>query len=298
MISSVDEYTTPIWKYAFNDHPYSSLARIAAEDLRGVVSAATIPFQLEQDAVHQDRFRRFLTSERILALEKKPSSPEEEAISEVRCRERAQARMAEYIASTEGHEDIIDSIILGLRRHLDSSEILFAAEEILFQAQVAGWSAFESFSREFIIEWLNRNPSQAIDLIGDPSVQKLIGSKALSISDLSDFGFDLTRSMGNIVFSKAKFDSFHPMKKVFKILFDNPKLQLAFGPQLYELNQNRHLIVHRRGIVDTEYLKNTGKELEPGKRLYLTGKDTAKCLFAVQKAIIAILEASTNAASE
>jgi hypothetical protein len=42
---------------------------------------------------------------------------------------------------------------------------------------------------------------------------------------------------------------------------------------LWHLSQARHLIVHRRGVVDEKYLKQTDSKLNRDQRLVVTGYD-------------------------
>jgi hypothetical protein len=55
---------------------------------------------------------------------------------------------------------------------------------------------------------------------------------------------------------------------VFDVVIPNSELREALQqPSLWNLNQQRNLIVHRGGIVDHNYLKNTGEKVEVGTPL-------------------------------
>jgi hypothetical protein len=48
---------------------------------------------------------------------------------------------------------------------------------------------------------------------------------------------------------------------------------LLTSDSLWLLNQQRHLIAHRRGIVDEDYIKNTGAKLSVGEHLYVSPEE-------------------------
>jgi hypothetical protein len=60
---------------------------------------------------------------------------------------------------------------------------------------------------------------------------------------------------------------------------------------LWILNQRRHLIVHRRGVIDREYLEKTGETLEIGDLLTVTPQEITGYFGRVRDAGVAILDA-------
>jgi len=71
-------------------------------------------------------------------------------------------------------------------------------------------------------------------------------------------------------------------------LFSDPVVRDALGEELWMLNQRRHLYVHKRGLVDQEYLSRTKDKVPLGHRLVVTSYDVEGYLIAVKSAIIAI----------
>ncbi len=54
-------------------------------------------------------------------------------------------------------------------------------------------------------------------------------------------------------------------------LKSDPDVEAALGGQdLWVLCQQRHLIVHRRGVLDARYLEKTGEARQIGQRLVVT----------------------------
>lgn len=292
LISGIDDFTIPVWKAGFSGRPWSASAVRAAESLRGVISAATIPFQLEQDSVLQRHYNRFLMAERIRRLKTSKQgeklTPEDESLAA----KIAQQSFEEFQLSEHGKDTIRNDIVYGLHRHTRSRNILFASEELLYQAQVSSWSVFENFCKSFIVTWVNEHPQVSKDVLKLARLQKLTGTRGLNIDAVSDFDFDLTKSMGDVIFSGVKLDGFHLLKDICKTLLDDSRVQKAFGDDLYFLNRSRHLIVHRRAEVDLDFISSTGKEYQVGELLPIYSQDVERSLVAVREAILAILDAA------
>ena len=70
----------------------------------------------------------------------------------------------------------------------------------------------------------------------------------------------LSKKIGTVLISQLNFGDLTNIKRVFAVLFPNA-LELVTclnDPNLWLLYQRRHLIVHRRGIVDETYLERSG----------------------------------------
>ncbi|APG47418.1 hypothetical protein [Phaeobacter porticola] len=292
LISDADVFTGPEWETGFGERPWSKLSVRAAEGMRGVISAATIPFQLEHDSVTQRHFNRFLMAERIRRLKDvEPGAglkPEDEALAS----EIAQQCMDDFQSSEVGRNTIRNDIVNGLHRHMQSKNISFATRELLYQAQVSSWSIFENFCKSFIVTWLNEHPYVSKDVLSIKRFQKMIGGQSLNIDNISGFGFDLTKSMGDVIFSGVKLDGFEVLKDLCKVLLSDDRVQRAFGNDLYFLNKSRHLIVHRRAEVDLEFLNSTGKSYQIGDLMHIDSQDIERSFEAVREAILAIMFAA------
>jgi len=77
--------------------------------------------------------------------------------------------------------------------------------------------------------------------------------------------------MGDVLSALVKIDDVDTMRTVFEVLFPSSLelLTLIRGSELWELNQRRNLILHRRSIVDDLYIKNTGDLLPIGSELMI-----------------------------
>jgi hypothetical protein len=81
--------------------------------------------------------------------------------------------------------------------------------------------------------------------------------------------------MGTFLLQAADFSELAVIKDTYSVLFpsDNSLRTALNEGTLWTLYQRRHLIVHRRGVVDRQYLENTGETLEIGSQLVVSPED-------------------------
>ena len=297
LIFRTEEYLEPIKALAGSVRPCAECFTAAAEGLYSVISAASLPVRLTQDTVFQRKFDRFHASQSILALipEEPGSGLSEEG--ERLALEAADNEMKDFLSSEEGSRYVRDQLILELDRRLKSEDIQIAAQELLVQSLISTWSNFESFARSFAIEWLNQDPGRAMSLLETPDLKDFFGKKGVDLRTIGDHGFDLSGSMGTILFKDRRLDSLANIRGTMKALFNAPSVQEALGGRLWLLNQQRHLFVHKRGVVDEAYLAAYPDASPLGERIHLTWDEVKQHLWAVQSAILAIGEAAREATS-
>jgi hypothetical protein len=66
------------------------------------------------------------------------------------------------------------------------------------------------------------------------------------------------------------------------------------NPRLWLLQQRRHLIVHRRGVVDKQYLENTGEKIKVGEQLTPTPTEIEEYVRHVCDAALALVKAANK----
>jgi hypothetical protein len=110
---------------------------------------------------------------------------------------------------------------------------------------------------------LNSNPKLVTKLLSDPSAKKKFELPKLSADYLAEKGFDLSTQMGSLLFEDRDLSSLAAIRIACEAIFEDSKpcVQCLNADSLWLLNQKRHLIAHRRGVVDDEYVRNTGSSL-------------------------------------
>lgn len=258
---------------------------LAFEDsLRSVLRTLSIPFQYTVAQVESLHHQRFVMAERIRAL---PLPGEDETQEERNARaqraiETARTKYSQFAAG-DGREVIPGEVLSRLAEIKDNTESLAAARELMRQGVVLVWSAFEVLARDLFVEVLNRQPARVETLLASPANRKRFGIEKLDWGTLASFGFDISRNLGTILAERADLDDMRAIKDAYGAMFNtNGEASSSLAdPRLWLLFQRRCLIVHRRGIVDQQYLEKTGEALAVGSQLWPAPKDIEAYLEAV-----------------
>lgn len=280
----------PLVEVSLDDAEAHDCLRNAVSGLDRVISAASLPFTMTHNAVMDRHYQRLFTHERILQLIPAYDSPEgkyDEKWDRI-ATEKANAEMDKLLQDQTKLLALKNEIITDLHRSLASFDVRVAAEELLAQSIISTWSVFEGFSRNFITLLLNRYPQAAYRVMLNPEMKDFIGKPAIDINTLEEHQFDVSSSMGTILFRNRRFDSFSVIKTLYKCMFDDASVQGALGHHLWMLNQMRHLFVHSRGLIDQEFINQTGTEFPIGSKLPLNSCTVEEGLRATTEAIRAI----------
>jgi len=172
-------------------------------------------------------------------------------------------------------------------------EITIAAADLLRQATTMTWTSFEVLFRDLVTVVLNGNPSLVSHLLRDDRSRQVLDLRRMDTEILAAPGFDLKDKMGDIIGSHDAFTRLETMRTMFAALCPTEKsvAQLLNDPALWLLAQRRHLIVHRRGIVDLQYLEKTGESKPKGSLLALTPAEVVEQLLLVQRVGLAVTRA-------
>ncbi|WP_140854746.1 hypothetical protein [Myxococcus xanthus] len=267
---------------------FHSIATAFDEHLWAVVNTASVPFYMAGTSAHSKIFMRFHTAERILALKLTTPgaklSPELEKLAH----EKAMARM------TDEKTDFPTLLLDELRSVMDVTNLVESNRELLRQGLVLGWGALEVFTRDLLEALLNTSPSLATLLMNNADTKKLF-TKGLTFDSLSEYNFDASRHMGTILTNQHPINTVESMKHVFGVLFPaNTQLKSALDDrQLRIINQGRHVIVHRRGLIDRDYIR-LAKEGTLGTRLVITPDKLEENLLVLRNTANKILIAATH----
>jgi len=196
--------------------------------------------------------------------------------------------MREFFNSEEGMQAYRDRVVDDLDNSLCHMDVAVGASELLVQTLISTWSVFESAARAFIISWVNADPARAKPLLDSNELKTYFGKQVVGLEVISDFGFNLSASMGDVLFLNKRLDNLGVVRAILGAFFNDEDIRNGLGEVIWMLNQRRHLFVHRRGIVDAEYISRTGDSVALGERLPLRSDDVASYISAVQTAVVAI----------
>lgn len=275
------------------------LAAAFEQNISAVGATVGMPVALASAASEGSHWQRIHSAERIraLTLDAEPGENKDalEARRASRAREVASQRMQEFAASPDGRDTIAADTCRFLLEALKSADLGEAANELLRQGVVLTWSALEILSRDLFETILNANPKRALTILQEPTAKHRLQSK-FTLEELATAGFDLSASLGSLLSSQQDFSDIRTVKAVMlPALNSEPDVGAALEDKtLWVLCQQRHLIVHRRGIVDARYIDATGETRKVGDRLVITPDDLESQLGKVVSAGRALLSAASK----
>jgi len=254
-------------------HPdYKPVAAAFRQNLASFVTTVAMPFTLASSSVHERHFQRIHIAARIRAggIGKDGDKGVEEARDRAAA-ENAHKQMREFLGSKDGKNVVIRDICHFLRGSLQQG-LLDGASELLRQGVILLWSAFEVFFRDVFELHLNRKPTRIKALISQPDTRKRFDAEKLPLETLMDYGFDISAKLGSILLTRQDFSDLRAIKTVYRVIFPSAgNLIASLGSRdLWVLFQRRHLIVHRRGVVDKGYIDETGESLPVGSQIAIT----------------------------
>jgi len=159
---------------------------------------------------------------------------------------------------------------------LDHNGTKHGAEELLRQGALLFWNAFEILARDMFAETLNLYPAMVRRVIEAEQTKKLFKSSDIRLFDyLTDDCLDVTDRMGTILDSRNNVDTVYKMKIVYDVLLPGATevRRLLNTEDLRVLQERRHLIVHRRGIIDADYHARVPADGVVGQRVVIEPSD-------------------------
>ena len=270
------------------------------QSLSAILSTMSLPFALASASTEQQHYMRFHIAENIRGLSRAREEGESEAAYEARTERfiarRAAEHMQEFRNSKEGVNILVSQTCRFLLDGIRRGPIEEPAAELLLEGTWLSWSAFEVLSRDVFVTLVNSRPVLAQTLLNAPQTKLRFGLAKIPIDLLAQFGFDLSSQMGNLLASQQDFSDLATIKTVFQTLFpDNrPLREKLQARELWTLCQERHLIVHRRGVIDEEFRKNTDSGQTIGSRLRIKPAQLEEAIRLVQDTGLTILQATAG----
>jgi hypothetical protein len=188
--------------------------------------------------------------------------------------------MQSFLVSKEGMRHITDDVSMFLSEIHKENSVKIGISELHRQGVVLLWGTFEMFSRDLFVLLLNSKPKMVRKLLDSPATKRLFNIKAIPFEELEEYGFNFSENMGTYLLSLHDLNDLTAIKDVYKTLFGQKrKLREYFSKsELWLLYQKRNLIVHRRSIIDKQYLQNTGETAKLGTELVVTAKSLDESL--------------------
>lgn len=262
-----------------------------AESLKSVITTTMLPATFAQEEVWYRAYHPFYLAEQIEAGAHHQTLTPEEMIAAAN---RAAQRVDAMFNVDDKLSDFLNATADRLRSMLDDPKVEEGSSELLRQAVSSIWASFEVFAGDTITAVVNDDPTLAMPLLSSPRLKKLFnGQQGITMEVLAAHGFNLSDKLGDVLFSTRRLDALSNIREVFAVLSGNCENigRSLRDERLWLLNQRRHLIVHRRGVVDADYLAQTSDRVAVGSRLQVHSEDIESYLEVVRDAAVAVLAA-------
>lgn len=236
----------------------AEIAKFFCESLDSALKVASIPLQLCYARMAQRRVDAILASERVRALKKIEAGGQLTPALEIEARKIANARFIKERDTEEGRRQVADGTIANLGHYLGLASGAVAAPELLSQAVVMIWGALEVLVSDTVRYEMNSDPPLAIKIATTDPSRKYFNNR-ISLEQLASRKFNLEHSMGDALLADRSLDSLPVMRDVLSVIAEDsaPVHKVFASDELWKLWQTRHLIVHRRGLVDQAYIDRT-----------------------------------------
>jgi hypothetical protein len=284
----------------------STPAKVFLENIEAAITTAKIPYTIARTSILTARFNTLTIRHRILfdadtrtslpSDEDIEKTPKEQAELDEIVRKKALVEFLEEQKNLAARSQIENQWAAFLIAQLQDKEMETAAKELLRQAVVMIWGAFEVLCRDIFVGHLNSNPAEWQKLTADSDTKKIFQVKGIVFEELSEYGFDVSKNLGNVFVNAHDFSSLGAIKQTFKVLFpaSNELLDQLGDHKFWILHQRRHLIVHRRAVVDKQYLEKTGEKIKIGEQMTPTPPEIEEYIQLVCRAALALVKAATK----
>jgi hypothetical protein len=252
---------------SISDRDYVALGQAFQSNIHGLVTTLSFPFYMASSRVVDEQYDHILEKLNLSPDALSTTNPSrEEAIRKV------SDAIKQAVLTDEGKFAFLKRTVSVLDDAYDKKQA--AAIELLLQGAVLCWSALEVFCRDFFVVYMNKRPGMFSSLNKDDTTKKRfeLTTKAL-IEHLEGNDYNLSSRMGTILAHRQDFSDFATIQTTFRVLFkDQSPFDSDIKGNLSFLAARRHLIVHRRGVIDETY-RRCDESTAIGDRLNLTPED-------------------------
>jgi hypothetical protein len=165
------------------------------------------------------------------------------------------------------------------------------------------WTAYETLAGDLWETALNIHPHELAKLQGQKKHKSHASdddkdSKQVDLNFLHKHRYDVSEVMGTLLKTRYEFSRIEKIREAYKDAFwcEFPDVDTMVGDTLYALACTRNLLVHKAGIVDEKFLRNTKRigiftGAVVGEELFIDGKLVAKFIVDTLTSGIALVRA-------
>jgi hypothetical protein len=266
--------------------PWQDSAAAFRRNLLSVVQNGELPFRFLAGAAARLRFQRlcFLEQERLGTKSSDLTKADVEAIT-------TKARTQFLKAAKSAAEMRADATwaLAELSSDQAAGGYQYAREDSLRQCFVMTWNSLEVLARDGFDSLIRHAPRCLTRLCKTEFARKRLGN-AVCREIVEGKPFD-----PECVVDRLNFNNLETIRTSYRQSLEattNGELTELLKPSFIDLiYARRHLIVHRRGVVDAQYLKKTGETLAIASELAISAVDLRRAIDTVMDTGLAVLHA-------
>jgi hypothetical protein len=259
-------------------------------NLHSAVLVGVIPFQWVQSGVLDQRFNQLVIAANIHNVPIGPETEDEENERKRISRKSAIEQMNSELRDPEVITRHAWSTVNVLKKHLIRNDFQMSAQELLRQIIVMCWGALEIVANDALRVVLNSKPTVFRDIIETRPYRDAFSSRVI-IEALETNGFDLSGKMGDVFCDVIRIDALDKIRNICSLVLADALVDAALKSEpLWRIFQQRNLIVHRRGLIDTWYLENTADSGTIGAHITFNASYVEVSLNVVRDAGFAIIK--------
>lgn len=278
-----------------------TVVEVLRHNLTEAMDVASFPFTMGSELSNRELFQRLHMAARIRCMP--DVGEEDDAVDENKAIVMARS---EFRRMTE--VDLTDpivynhpySIMQNLIQMYENPAFKLQSDRLVRHSSVLSWNALEVFARDFLEAILNENATFATKFLGDADAISRFDLKKLTLTDLEPYGFNLSNRLGTFILDGRDLSDIESIKIAYKpVIYDKPDLVACLkSSEVYHLCKKRHLLVHRRGIVDRKFLQQTRCSLSIGDVLIVCPADLEKDIKLVWSVCEEICRSLATSSSE
>lgn len=124
------------------------------------------------------------------------------------------------------------------------------------------------------------------EITKDKIVLKKFSEKQIDVKRILDIGLNLSYDIGKLITEKEDFQSVEYIQKEYKKAFDFDPFDDTELKELRKIFAIRHLIIHRAGIVDHKFIRDTGLDYKIGESFIISLDEILDMINFMEKTII------------
>lgn len=263
------------------------LVKTFQHNIQSAVEIASLPFIMVTNEVRNRRFQSLHSAARVRQLKGHPAGT---GLSEAQEHEAYKLAREQMQSHFEGRDHIMQ-VLNDLGLTLRDENARRVNDELLRQTAAMVWAGFESFSSDYLRYAFNSDPTLADKAMKSEQTRKHYPQNTVTEA-LSHHSFNVANKLGDILLSAQNTVSLPMLKDSLALASNGDKdlMKALNSDVLWKLWQRRHLIVHRRGVVDAAYVAKSGDKLVVGSHLTVKPSDIDEYSLATRDVVVALVK--------